>query len=111
MPDAFQRGPPFNPLRFREEIKTVEISSDRLELLLKRYRTRITVKEREVLLTEIREEAAYLENSWRKLAHRLNRGGEIEIPCYFIKEQTKRGINHLLEEFSKLIMDNGSQFL
>ena len=98
MPDAFHEGISFNPMRFREEIKTVDISSDRLELLLKRYRNRITVKEREVLLTEIREEAAYLENSWQALESKLIEIEKAEIPYYFIKEQTTRKINRLLEE-------------
>ena len=111
MTDVFRGGIPFNPMRFREEIKAVELSNDRLELLLKRYRTRITVKEREILLTEIREEAAYLENSWQELEHKLEKVEKAEAPYYFIKEQTKRGINHLLEEVSKLIMGNGLQFL
>jgi hypothetical protein len=108
MTGAFQAGIPFNPMRFREEIKAVEFSSDRLELLLKRYGARITVKEREVLLTEIREETTYLENSWQALESKLLEIEKTEIPYYFIREQTKRKIKQLLEESSKLVMDNGS---
>lgn len=111
MTGAFQAGIPFNPMRFREEIKAVEFSSDRMELLLKRYRTRITFKEREVLLTEIREETTYLENSWQELENKLEEVGKVEVPYYFSKEQTKRKIKQILEEVLKLIMDKDSQFL
>lgn len=108
MPYAFQRWIPFNPLRFREEIQGIEFSIIRLESLLKQYGSGIGVKESEVLSKGTREESSYLKNIWQELEHKLEEVEKAEIPYYFIREQTKRKINCLLEEVAKLTMDKGS---
>ena len=104
MSDAFQVGTPFNPMRFREEIKNLELSMARLELLLKQYKTGFGLKDYHDLTEKIKEESDYLKNSWQDIERKLKDVEKTELPYYFIKEQTKRKINRLLEEVSELIM-------
>ena len=92
--DTFQRGTSFNPMRFREEIKSLELSMTRLELLLQQK-----------LSAKIKQEAGYLKNSWRELENKLRGAEKAEAPYYFVREQTKRKIDWLLGEVSKFLCD------
>lgn len=102
MTDAFQQWIPFNPMRFREEIKAVELSNDRLESLLKQYETHITIRVHEVLSREIREESVYLTNVWQLLEDKLQKIEKAEIPYYFLRKEIKEKVEHLLQEANKI---------
>ena len=98
MANALEQGIPFDPMRFREEIKSVEQSIARLEMLLKQYRTCFGLKGFKELPKKIRNEAIFLENTWKGLEEKLKEVEGIEMPYYFIRKQTKVKAGKLLQE-------------
>lgn len=106
MTNALDRGTPFNPMRFREEIKNVELSVAKLELLLKQYKICLGLKEHTELAAKINQEFVYLKNSWQDLERKLQDIAKTELPFFFIKEQMKKKINHLIEEVSQLTVEH-----
>ncbi|MBI4232441.1 hypothetical protein HY605_04375 [Candidatus Peregrinibacteria bacterium] len=94
MTNALEQGIPFNPMRFREEIKGIEESITNLEMLIKQHKRQTSRK----LLEKIREEAAFLKNSLRELEGKMKEVGDTEMPYYFVRKQTKVKAEKLLQE-------------
>ena len=94
MTNALEQGIPFDPMRFREEIKSVEESLTRLEMLIKQHKRQPSRKS----LEKIREEATFLKNSWRELEGKLKEVEDIEMPYYFVRKQTKVKAEKLIQE-------------
>lgn len=105
MPNALDRGTPFNPMRFRDEIKAVESSIARLEMLLKRHKTYFNLREKD-LPSKIKQETTYLGNIWRELESNFKEVEDIEIPYFFLREHTKWEIARLLGEASRTLKES-----
>ena len=98
MPNPFQRGISFNPMRMKDEIKDLEVSATRLGLLIRQLKTLPNGVAREELMDKLVQESAYLKKSYEEIGPNLARLSAIDSFYCFIPQELKNRIIWLLEE-------------